>query len=308
MNAINLPNLKVVNTVVTALSLKAQVNTMVLWAKQRTSKSVCVANVHMIMEARFNETLRAALEIADSVTPDGMPLVWVMKALGKNEQERVAGMDIFLEACQRCVEEDISIYLLGSTQEVLDKMRANLKRDFPQLAVAGIESPPFRPLTEQEDDALVRRINNSGAGFTFVALGCPKQECWLAAHQGRVNSVMVGIGGVFPVYAGIQKHAPAWVRSNGLEWSYRLLQEPKRLFRRYATTIPPFIVAACMQVAAYKCSTFIKAPVRKFRTVIGRSYNSKSPYDPVLSRRSSDPTTRSEPLSLFCLSASEERL
>ncbi|NEQ55582.1 MAG: WecB/TagA/CpsF family glycosyltransferase [Leptolyngbya sp. SIO3F4] len=122
-----------------------------------------------------------------------------------------------------------------------ERIEQRLYQNFPKLKIAGIESPPFRPMTKMEDKALVERINQSGASFTFVSLGCPKQECWMQAHKGQVNSVMVGVGGVFPIYAGLKRRAPAWVRQHGLEWLYRLLQEPRRLFGRYIKTIPLFI-------------------------------------------------------------------
>ena len=247
-----LPSVEVVGAPVTALKLNDQVDLMVEWGKQRLSKVVCVANVHMLMESQHNGHLKRVLDSADLVTPDGMPLVWMMRLLGEDSQDRVAGMDIFEKACKLSQEKDVSIYLIGSTQSVLDSIEARLRRDFPNLKIAGLESPPFRELSAQEDDAVVERINSSGAGITFVALGCPKQERWMSAHQGRIKSVMVGVGGVFPVYAGLQKHAPKWTRDFGLEWSYRLMQEPRRLFGRYSSTIPPFIYLAVKQLALAK--------------------------------------------------------
>ncbi|MEM8569224.1 MAG: WecB/TagA/CpsF family glycosyltransferase, partial [Bacteroidota bacterium] len=228
----NLPTVNVTGTEITALPFKEQIDTMISWTKNRSSRIVCVANVHMLMESRKNKSLRRVLENADLVTPDGMPIVWVMRSLGIRNQDRVAGLDIFLAICRQAIENDISIYLLGSTQDVLSKMKSRLEREFPALKVAGIESPPFRPLTEIEDVELVERINKSGANIIFISLGCPKQECWMQEHLGKVNSVMIGVGAVFPVYAGEKKYAPKWVRESGLEWSYRLLQEPRRLFGR----------------------------------------------------------------------------
>ena len=245
-----LPQVEVTGAPVTALSFKEQIEVMMFWAQRRISKVVCVANVHMLMEARQNTDLRTALERADLITPDGMPLVWMMRSLGFKAQDRVAGMDIFLAVCKQSIEHGVPIYLLGSTQDVLDKMEARLNREFPGLQLAGLESPPFRPLTEAEDAELVERINRSGAGFLFVSLGCPKQECWMTAHHCKIKAVMVGIGGVFPVYAGIQKYAPKWVRDHGLEWLYRLIQEPRRLLGRYLSTIPPFILLAFHQVSS----------------------------------------------------------
>ena len=233
---------------VTALVFRDQISTMLEWAKQRSSRIVCVANVHMLIEARCNNQLRCALDKADLVTPDGMPIVWMMKKLGIVEQDRVAGMDIFLAICQKCMEDEISIYLLGSTQKVLDMVTAKLSRDFPSLKVAGIESPPFRPLSDVENAKIVSRINSSGAGITFISLGCPKQECWMESYGTLIESVMIGVGGVFPVYAGLKKYAPRWLRYMGLEWLYRLIQEPRRLFMRYFKTIPPFIWLALQQI------------------------------------------------------------
>lgn len=243
-----LPKIEITGVLVTALAFQEQVSEMVAWARQRSGRIVCVANVHMLMEARCNEALRSALDKADLVTPDGMPLVWMMRKLGLAAQDRVAGMDIFKAVCQRSMEESISVYLLGSTQNVLEMMKVQLKRDFPHLKLAGAESPPFRPLTETEDAELVKRVNDSGAGVTFISLGCPKQECWMESHCDRIKSVMIGVGGVFPVYAGIKRYAPEWISRMGLEWLYRLAQEPRRLFRRYLKTIPPFIWLALQQI------------------------------------------------------------
>jgi N-acetylglucosaminyldiphosphoundecaprenol N-acetyl-beta-D-mannosaminyltransferase len=244
-----LPTVYITGAPVTALPFDEQIAAMISWAKQRTGKVVCVANVHMLMESRWNANLRAVLEGADLITPDGMPLVWMMRWLGVKSQDRVAGMDIFLAVCREAANQNISIYLLGSTPDVLNKIQEKINEDFPGLDLAGIESPPFRPMTTTEDGDLVDRINSSGAGITFVSLGCPKQECWMAEHYGRVQSVMIGVGGVFPVYSGDKKQAPKWIRDSGLEWLFRLLQEPKRLFGRYLRTIPPFIWFAFQQIS-----------------------------------------------------------
>ena len=243
-----LPSVEVIGSPITALSLSKQVELMVDWGKQRLSKVVCVANVHMLIESQHDSHLKSVLNTADLVTPDGMPLVWMMRALGEELQDRVAGMDIFETACKLCQDKKVSIYLIGSTQSVLTAMQARLRKEFPELKIAGLESPPFRPLSEKENEETIERINSSGAGLTFVSLGCPRQERWMATRRGRLSSVMVGVGAVFPVYAGVHKHAPKWVRELGLEWLYRLIQEPKRLFRRYLSTIPPFICLAFKQL------------------------------------------------------------
>ncbi|MEM9804248.1 MAG: WecB/TagA/CpsF family glycosyltransferase [Cyanobacteria bacterium P01_D01_bin.56] len=251
-NDSELLKIDIVGVSVTALRLDAQIELITLWAKQGLSKVVYLANVHMLMESRTNLNLKNALAGADLVAPDGMPLVWMMRLLGEKTQNRVAGMDVFVKLCKRCVDEKISIYLLGSTQAILDEMEHRLRQDFSGIKIAGTESPPFRPLSETDYSQTIRNINESRASVTFVSLGCPKQEQWIANHVDKIDSVMVGVGGVFPVYAGVQKHAPRWVRESGLEWVYRLSQEPKRLTRRYLTTIPPFIFLASKQLMTFK--------------------------------------------------------
>lgn len=237
---------------VTAEPFKTQIDTMLGWASQRLSKVVCVANVHMLIEAKSSQGFARVLHRADMLTPDGMPLVWITRRLRKRKQDRVAGMDILLSLCERAAQEKISVFFLGSTPDVLWNMEQRLKQEYPHLKVAGMESPPFRPLTAQEDEALVQRLNDSGAGLVLVSLGCPKQEWWMYNHKGRVKAVMVGLGGVFPIFAGEKKWAPVWVQKNGLEWIYRLVQEPKRLWKRYAKTIPLFILLAFKQLVKVK--------------------------------------------------------
>lgn len=234
---------------VTAETFETQINTILDWAQQRLSKVVCVANVHMLIEAKNNKSFASILQHrADMITPDGMPLAWVTSWISHRRQDRVAGMDILLSLCRHAARKNVGLFFLGSTPEVLNKIEQRLDREYPDLPIAGMEALPFRPLTYAEDEALIRRLNNSGAGIVLVSLGCPKQERWMNAHKHRVNAVMIGIGGVFPVFAGLHKWAPAWVRKSGLEWLYRLLQEPQRLWMRYAKTIPLFLWLASKQL------------------------------------------------------------
>jgi N-acetylglucosaminyldiphosphoundecaprenol N-acetyl-beta-D-mannosaminyltransferase len=246
----NLPVTQVIGHPVTALSFNTQIDTMLGWAKARLSKVVCVANVHMLMEASWHLEFGTILQKADIVTPDGMPLVWMMRLLGINRQDRVAGLDILVSICRQAEADEVSVYFLGSQAFILDRIRARLIQEFPNLKIAGMEPLPFRPLTLDEDEALIERVNESKAGVVCVALGCPKQEYWMAAHKHRIQAVMIGLGGAFSVYAGIHRRAPQWVRQIGFEWLYRLLQEPHRLLNRYATTIPPFIYLALRQILA----------------------------------------------------------
>ncbi|WP_366918626.1 WecB/TagA/CpsF family glycosyltransferase [Acaryochloris sp. IP29b_bin.148] len=247
-----LPEQRVINTTVTALRFNNAMSTILQWAHGRESKAVCVANVHMLMEAYWRPEFAHNLQNADMVTPDGMPLVWMMKLLGYKGQNRVAGMDILQSLCQKASAENIKVFFLGSQQAILDQMRTRLEKDYPNLDIAAMKPLPFRPLTPSEDEAVIQEIHESGAGLVFVSLGCPKQEQWMAEHQGKVQAVMIGLGGAFPVYAGLKKWAPRWVRQAGLEWLYRLVQEPRRLFGRYFQTIPPFLFLASVQVLAHR--------------------------------------------------------
>ncbi|PZO21109.1 MAG: glycosyltransferase [Leptolyngbya foveolarum] len=243
-----LPVQNVIGFPISTLSFDEQVETMTNWAKVRQSKIVCVSNVHMLMEGHWHSNFSSVLSKADLLTPDGMPLVWLAGLMKGSAQDRVAGMDLMQALCQQAEVLGVSIFFFGSTTETLVKIKAQLTKEFPDLEIAGMVSPPFRPLSLEEDQQIVNEINRSGAGLVFVSLGCPKQERWMSQRQGEVKAVMVGLGGAFAVYAGIKQWAPAWVRDNGLEWLYRLIQEPGRLWKRYASTIPPFLWLALNQV------------------------------------------------------------
>lgn len=244
-----IPTVGVIGSPVTALTLDRQIATVMEWAKLGWSKAVFAANVHMLMEAHWNPEFSAILNQADLVTPDGMPLVWVMKQMGFSEQDRVTGSDLFQYCCEKAEAQGVSVSFVGSDAPTLAKMRQRLAQDFPGMAIAGMEPLPFRPLTPQEDREVIERINASGAGLVFVALGCPKQERWIIEHRGKINAVMLGVGAVFPFYAGVVQRAPENMQRLGLEWLHRLQQEPKRLWKRYAGTIPPFLMLAAKQMA-----------------------------------------------------------
>jgi N-acetylglucosaminyldiphosphoundecaprenol N-acetyl-beta-D-mannosaminyltransferase len=243
-----LPTQNVTGFPISALSFDAQVGVILRWAQAHLSKVVCVSNVHMLMEGHWQSEFARVLLRADLLTPDGMPLVWLTGLMKGKPQDRVAGMELMLALCERSQAMGVSVFLMGSTPEMLAQMAQQLSQDFPNLKVAGTVSPPFRELTKQEDRAIADQINASGAGLVFVSLGCPKQEQWMSLHRGQISAVMVGLGGAFSVYAGVKQWAPEWVRRYGLEWCYRLIQEPGRLWKRYATTIPPFVWLAFKQV------------------------------------------------------------
>lgn len=200
------------------------------------SAFVCIANVHMVVTAYQDVTFASLLKRADVVTPDGLPLTWALRLLYGIRQPRVAGMDLLPDLVRMAEQAAIPIFFYGSTHEVLGITRKHLEKKYPLLIIAGTYSPPFRVLTPEEESEIANTINDSGARLVFVALGCPKQEKWMASMKNKITSVMVGVGGALPVMIGMQKRAPLWMQRSGLEWVYRLYQEPQRLFKRYAAT------------------------------------------------------------------------
>jgi N-acetylglucosaminyldiphosphoundecaprenol N-acetyl-beta-D-mannosaminyltransferase len=181
-------------------------------------------------------------------TPDGAPVAWMLRRLGFAGQRRVSGPDLMWALCERCAAEKVPVYFYGSTGDTLTALKVRLLEAIPGLLIGGMESPPFRALSSEEDAGAVQRINASGAGIVFVGLGCPKQEMWMAEHRGRVNAVMIGVGAAFDFHAGTVQRAPLWMRDNGLEWLHRLASEPGRLWKRYLVTNTLFLLGAARQL------------------------------------------------------------
>lgn len=247
-----IPKKELLDIPITCLPFEEQIMLMVRWAKLRTSKVVCLANVHMLMEAYWNPAFAKVLHKADLVTPDGKPLVLMLRQLGIRHQNQVAGMDVFLNLCNLAEQTGIKVYFLGSTSSILEKIKQKLNEEYPILQVVGtkaIAKVTIEDVLARKDHDLIEEINQSGAGIVFVCLGCPKQEIWMSQYQGSVKGVMIGVGAVFSMYAGINPRAPHWVQKAGFEWLYRLLQEPRRLWRRYGSTIPPFLYLALKELA-----------------------------------------------------------
>ena len=212
------------------------------WARLDESRTVCVANVHMVMEGYDHPEFRSMVNAADLVTPDGMPLVWSLRRMGRQGQPRVYGPELTLRLLAAVMEKKIPVGFFGGTPETLDLLMTNVHQQFPGVQMAYIFSPPFRSISPEEDESIIKDINDSGARILFVGLGCPKQEKWMAAHTGRVQAVMIGVGVAFDFIAGTKQKAPRWMQSIGLEWLFRLSQEPGRLWRRYLYHNPRFMM------------------------------------------------------------------
>jgi N-acetylglucosaminyldiphosphoundecaprenol N-acetyl-beta-D-mannosaminyltransferase len=202
-------------------------------ASTRVGGMVCVATVHMVMEAFDDPEFRRLVNSAERVTPDGMPLVWALRAFGVPEASRVYGPSLTPEICARAEQRGVPVGFYGGSPEVIEVLRKRLLARFPRLQVPFAHSPPFRPLTPREDRDLADAIAASGVRILFVGLGCPKQERWMAAHRATLSCAMVGVGAAFDFLAGAKAQAPLWLQDAGLEWLFRLAHEPRRLWRRY---------------------------------------------------------------------------
>ncbi|WPX08504.1 WecB/TagA/CpsF family glycosyltransferase [Anaerocellum danielii] len=211
------------------------------WAKKNESRVICFANVHMNIECVESERVKEAVNSADIVCPDGMPLVWWLKRKGEYNQERLDGPSMMLDICKYAQENNLKIGLYGSEKDVLSALIDNLKKMFNDLKISYSYSPPFRDLTPEEEERIIEEINQSGVQILFVGLGCPKQEIWMSKNKGKINAVMLGVGAAFNMHAGKIKRAPLWMQRMGLEWLYRLMKEPRRLWRRYLYTNFKFI-------------------------------------------------------------------
>lgn len=218
------------------------------WGAARESRVVCICNVHSVVTARQDPEFLDVITRSDLATPDGAPVAWMLRLLSGRRQQRINGPDLMWKYCGVAESTGQSVYLYGASQGTLGALRARLAENFPKLRIAGFYSPPYRALTADEDEAVVRQINDSGAGVVWVSLGCPKQEKWMMAHRGRINAVMVGVGAAFDYHAGTLKRAPLWMQRTGMEWFHRLVSEPRRLWRRYLVTNSLFILHAVGQL------------------------------------------------------------
>lgn len=209
--------------------------------KSLSGDYICVSNVHTTVTAYEDQEYCKVQNGGIMAIPDGGPLSSVGQKRGFMNMKRTTGPSLMGEIFKISAAEGYRHYFYGSTDETLEKLYSVLTESYPGIQIAGMYSPPFRPMTEDEDRAIVERINDTKSDFVWVGLGAPKQEKWMAAHQGRVNGLMVGVGAGFDYHAGNIERAPEWMQKSNLEWVYRLLQDPRRLFGRYWHTNTKFI-------------------------------------------------------------------
>ncbi|MDV6376009.1 WecB/TagA/CpsF family glycosyltransferase [Deinococcus arenicola] len=218
------------------------------WANAGQARYVCAANVHMVMETHDSAEFRDVVNGADLVTSDGVPLVWALKALGVPQAERVYGPTLMLHVCEAAARDGVPVALYGGTSESLKAFSAVLHANYPGIQLACMIAPPFRPPTAEEDAQYTQQLIDSGARIVFVGIGCPKQERWMAAHTGRLNAVLMGMGAAFDFHTGRVRQAPVFMQRLGLEWLFRLVMEPRRLWKRYAKHNPRFVGLFVLQL------------------------------------------------------------
>lgn len=244
-----LPHRHILGMRVDATNYEEAATQIVTWAEEPLPRYVCVANVHMTMEAYDDHSFQHLVNQADLVTPDGMPLVWALRFLGVPHASRVYGPDLTLHVCKAAERADVPIALYGGTQESLRDFTAFLARRFPRLRVVCRIAPPFRPLTPEEDQRYVRTLVDSGARIVLVGIGCPKQERWIAAHKDQIPAVLLGVGAAFDFFSGRVRQAPSWMQRIGMEWLFRMAMEPRRLWKRYSRHNPRFLLLFARQLA-----------------------------------------------------------
>jgi N-acetylglucosaminyldiphosphoundecaprenol N-acetyl-beta-D-mannosaminyltransferase len=231
----NSPFFKVLGVRVDAIQIPGGVARLVNWIDRREyCHYVAVTGMHGVMEALHDPSFRAVLNSADLVVPDGMPLVWMGRLSGYELARRVYGPEFMMAFCETTESRGYRHFFYGGKPGVAEKLASVLACRFPKFQVAGVYAPPFRPLTPEEDDAVVRQIEQTAPDILWVGLSTPKQERWMNAHRDRLSvPAVVGVGAAFDIHTGELRQAPRWMREHGLEWLFRLCLEPRRLWRRY---------------------------------------------------------------------------
>jgi N-acetylglucosaminyldiphosphoundecaprenol N-acetyl-beta-D-mannosaminyltransferase len=248
---------------VSPLTRKQALTTIERWIANRDRQYVCVSGIHGVMESQRDERLRAIHNAAGMVTPDGMPLVWLSRLKGWHHVERVYGPDLLLDCCRRSLTTGYRHFFYGGGVGVPERLAERLLSRFPGLRVVGSYSPPFRPLSSEEDSRVVERINTASPDIVWVGLSTPKQERWMSEHRDRITApVLIGVGAAFDFHAGLKHQAPGWMQRNGLEWLFRLCQEPRRLWRRYLRNNPLFVWHVILQSLGIRRYSLESNPAR----------------------------------------------
>jgi N-acetylglucosaminyldiphosphoundecaprenol N-acetyl-beta-D-mannosaminyltransferase len=239
-----IPSCEILGVPVSRITMDSALAAIESWANAGESHYVCACDVHSMMRAQSDPEHLAALRGASMITPDGQPVVWTAHSRGVSDMQRVCGPDLLPQLCRQSLAKGWRHYFYGGADGVAGELAQQLTREYPGLKVAGIDSPPFRTLTAEEQEAALERIRASGTKILWVGLGCPKQEKWMLAHRVKLPGVDFHVARL--------ERAPAWMRHNGLEWLHRLLTEPRRLWRRYLVLAPQFVAASLFETLSQR--------------------------------------------------------
>jgi N-acetylglucosaminyldiphosphoundecaprenol N-acetyl-beta-D-mannosaminyltransferase len=236
------PRVDVLGVNVSAIDMATALATVTTWVDNGERHYVCVTGIHGVIESQTDERLRQIHNESGLTVPDGMPMVWAGRYAGYSDMGRVAGPDLMPAICALAARNGWTSYFYGGGSGVPDLLAARLRSRFPGLEVVGTYSPPFRPLSPQEEHEVITRINNAEPDLVWVGLSTPKQEYWMASTAGRLTaSVVLGVGAAFDIHAGLVPRAPVWMQRTGTEWLYRMAKEPRRLGKRYMINNPKFL-------------------------------------------------------------------
>lgn len=249
----DLPRINILGVGVHAITMAQTLDQISTWIEQGLRQYVSICTVHTIMECRQSEPVRRAVNQAGLATPDGMPLVWLGRLKSNLEVTRVYGPDLMLSLCELSARCGYRQYFYGGREGVAELLADRLQARFPGLQIAGTYCPPYRPLTYQEDACVIDQINQTAPDIIWVGLGTPKQDLWMAAHRDQLTApVLIAVGAAFDFHAGRLPQAPKWMQRSGLEWCFRLLHEPRRLWYRYLIYNPLFIFLTLVQSLGLK--------------------------------------------------------
>jgi N-acetylglucosaminyldiphosphoundecaprenol N-acetyl-beta-D-mannosaminyltransferase len=239
-----IPRVDVLGVGVSAIDMTVAVEEIARWIENGERRYVCVTGVHGVMESQRDPELLRIHNESGLTTPDGMPMVWAGRRAGARNMTRVYGPDLMLALAERAAANGWRSFFYGGKDGIADRLVDQLQARFPEIQSVGTYAPPFRPLTPEEDQAIVARINAERPDLVWVGLSTPKQEHWMADHVGRIDAAaLLGVGAAFDINAGTLPQAPLWMQRSGLEWLYRLIREPRRLWRRYFSNNPRFVLA-----------------------------------------------------------------
>jgi N-acetylglucosaminyldiphosphoundecaprenol N-acetyl-beta-D-mannosaminyltransferase len=250
----SLPGFHLLGVRVDATQIPDVIAKLETWiARKEIRRFVVVANTHVVMEARQDVAFKKMINSADLCVPDGMPLIWCGQLRGHQLKRRVYGPELMITFCRETASKGYRHFLYGGAPEVTNQLVKQLQQSCPGIQIAGFDSPPFRPLTPEEDEEAIRKINDARPDVLWVGLGCPKQERWIFDHRDRLTvRAMVAVGQAFDLLSGQKKPAPGWMSEHGLEWLFRLLQDPRRLWRRYLIYNTKFIYSVSLEFLGIK--------------------------------------------------------